>query len=189
MPESPERRLSLPQFKAISYAISNYEELNVLINHFVEGLCRAFKFKAASILLYDEREKRLCHVGSYGVSDAYLNKGAVVCDERQTVFFGGNPVFIDDLHQDPRVQYPREAIVEGITSMASFPIKCREATIGILRIYHHQAIRFHADDIDSIRVLGHLLGVVTENHGLKNFLDMVKGAMGSLPLRMLTDLE
>lgn len=188
MPESPERRLSLPQFKAISYAISNYEELNVLINHFVEGLCRAFKVKGASIMLYDEREKQLFHVGSYGVSEAYLNKGPVFYDEKQTAFCGGKPVFIDDLHRDPRVQYPSEAIVEGITSMASFPIKCREATIGVLRIYHSAVIRFHADDIDSIRVLGHLLGLVTENHGLKNFLDRVKSAMGSLPLRMLNGL-
>jgi transcriptional regulator with GAF, ATPase, and Fis domain len=188
MPESLERRLSLPQFKAISYAISNYEELNVLISHVVEGLCRAFKFKGASIMLYDEREKQLFHVGSYGVSEAYLNKGPVFCDEKQAVFSKGDAVFVDDLHHDPRVQYPKEALEEGITSMVSFPIKCREATIGIIRIYHSEAIRFHADDIDSIRVLCHLLGLVTENHGLKNFLDMVKGAMGSLPLRMLKGL-
>ncbi|MFH0730664.1 MAG: GAF domain-containing protein [Pseudomonadota bacterium] len=188
MPESPDRRLSLPQFKAISYAISNYEELNVLINHFVEGLCRAFKFKGASIMLYDDREKQLFHVGSYGVSEAYLNKGPIFCDEKQAVFSKKEAIFIDDLHQDPRVQYPKEAIEEGISSMVTFPIQCREATIGIIRIYHSEPIRFHADDIDSIRVLGHLLGLVTENQGLKNFLDMVKGAMGSLPLRMLKGL-
>jgi hypothetical protein len=72
--------------------------------------------------------------------------------------------------------------------MASFPIRCREATIGVLRIYHSAAIRLHSDDIDSIRVLSHLLGLVTENHGLKNFLDRVKSAMGSLPLRLLNGL-
>lgn len=189
MPESPERRLSLPQFKAISYAISNYEDLGVLINHVVEGLCRAFKFKGASIMLYDEREKQLFHVGSYGVSEAYLNKGPLFYDEKHAVFSNGEPLFIDDLLQDPRVQYPQAATVEGITSMASFPIKCRDANIGIIRIYHNSVIRLHPEDADSIRVLGHLLGLVTENHGLKNFLDMVKGAMCSLPLRLLKGLE
>jgi transcriptional regulator with GAF, ATPase, and Fis domain len=188
MPESPERRFFLPQFKAISYAISNYEDFNILIDHFVQGLCRAFKFRGASIMLYDEREKQLFHVGSHGISEEYLNKGPVFFDEKQTAFTKGEPFFVFDMKHDHRVQYPKEASDEGIASMASFPIKCREATVGILRVYHHEPIRFHPDDVDSISVLSHLLGLVIENNGLRNFLDMVKSAMGSLPLRMLTGL-
>lgn len=189
MSESPERRLYLKQFKSISFAISNYEDLNVLINHFVEGLCRAFKFKGASIMLYDEREKQLFHVASYGISDTYLNKGPVLWDEKQGAFTTGEPVFVDDMGHDSRVQYPNAAAGEGITSMASFPIKCRDANIGILRIYHKRTIRLHEEDIDSISVLGHHLGVVIEGNGLRNFLDMVKIAMGSLPLRMIKGLS
>lgn len=189
MAELPKRRLYLKQFKSISFAISNYEDLNVLINHFVEGLCRAFKFKGASIMLYDEREKQLFHVASHGISDGYLNKGPVFWDEKQCAFATGKPVFVDDMLHDSRVQYPDAAAGEGMMSMASFPIKCREANVGILRIYHKETIRLHDDDIDSISVLGHHLGVVIEGNGLRNFLDGVKIAMGSLPLRMIKGLE
>ena len=59
METTPERRFYLRQFKAISNAISIYEDLPVLFSHFVEGICRAFKLKGCSIMLYDEREKQL----------------------------------------------------------------------------------------------------------------------------------
>ena len=56
MTQEPPRRIDLRAFKTISRAISTYEDLNILIHHFVEGVARAFKVKGASILLYDEVE-------------------------------------------------------------------------------------------------------------------------------------
>jgi len=67
----------------------------------------------------------------------------------------------------------------------SIPIKCRGAIIGILRTYHDKVSIYHDEDIDSLCVLTGLLGIVIENNGLRNFLDQVKIALGSLPLRML----
>lgn len=188
METTPERKFYLRQFKAISNAISIYEDLPVLFNHFVEGLCRAFKIKGCSIMLYDDRERQLFHVSSYGISEAYLEKGPVFYDETQGAFVKGEPVFVDDLKSDIRVQYPAAGAEEGFTSMASFPIKCREATLGIMRLYHSDQVLLHADDIESILVLCRQLGVVIEYNGLKNFLDVLKIDMGNLPLRMLEGL-
>lgn len=188
METTPERKFYLRQFKAISNAISIYEDLPVLFNHFVEGLCRAFKIRGCSIMLYDERERQLFHVSSYGISEAYLEKGPVFYDETQGAFVKGEPVFVDDLESDPRVQYPAAGAEEGFTSMASFPIKCRESVLGIMRMYHSSRILLHADDVESILVVCRQLGMAVEYNGLKNFLDMLKSAMGSLPLRMLKGL-
>ena len=188
METTPERKFYLRQFKAISNAISIYEDLPVLFNHFVEGLCRAFKIKGCSILLYDDRERQLFHVSSYGISEAYLEKGPVFYDEAQGAFGKGEPVFVDDLKSDSRVQYPAAGAEEGFASMASFPIKCREATLGIMRMYHRDRILLHADDTEAILVLCRQLGVAVEYNGLKNFLDMLKSAMSNLPLRMLEGL-
>jgi GAF domain-containing protein len=188
MSEAIGRKLSLGQFKTISLAISNYEELGLLVRHFVDGMCRAFQLKGGSILLYDEREKQLFHMESCGISETYVYKGPLFWDEQGAASDREDPIFIDDLQGDGRVQYPAEAAAEGLTAMVSFPIRFQGATIGILRFYHDRAIRFHPDDMDSIRVLGHLLGLVIECHGLRNFLDGVKGAMGNLPLRMLQGL-
>jgi len=188
METSPERKFYLRQFKAISNAICNYEDLPVLFSHLVEGFCRAFKIKGCSLLLYDEQQKQLFHVSSYGISEAYLEKGPVFYDEAQCAFVKGEPVFVEDLKSDPRVQYPEAGLEEGFTSLASFPIKFRGTILGIIRLYHSDRIMLNADDVESILVLLRQLGLVIEYNGLKNFLEMVKGAMGSLPLRMLKGL-
>jgi len=47
---------------------------------------------------------------------------------------------------------------------------------------------YHEDDIDFLCVLCGLLGLVIENNGPRNFLDQVKVALGSLPVRMLQGL-
>jgi len=62
MDEKLDRRYYLKHFKAISHAISTYEDLNTLINHLAEGTSRAFKAKGCSIMLLDERENQLFHV-------------------------------------------------------------------------------------------------------------------------------
>lgn len=184
MQQEPQRRFYLPEFRAISRAISTYEDLNLLIDHFVEGITRAFKVKGASIMLYDELEDQLFRVSSFGISEGYLRKGPVFLQDQEDAFAKGEPVFVQDLEQDPRVQYPEAARSENIHAMLSFPIKCREHVVGILRIYHSEAIQLHSDDVDSVCALALHLGLVIEDNGLRNFVQLVAGAIDSLPPRM-----
>ncbi|MBF0117851.1 MAG: GAF domain-containing protein [Desulfobacterales bacterium] len=188
MSEVIERKFYLKEFKAISHAISSYEDLTLLINHIVEGLSRTFKLKGCCIMLFDEREKQLFHVGSHGISEAYIAKGPVVVDEKYSNFLKGESIFIEDLRNDPRVQYPEEALKENIISMVSLPIKYRNSVIGLVRLYHSSTIKLNEEDIDSILVLAQQLGLVIENNGLRNFLEEVKGGISRLPLHMLEGL-
>ncbi|KJS29620.1 MAG: phytochrome sensor protein [Desulfatitalea sp. BRH_c12] len=180
----PARRFDLKAFKAISRAISTYGDLKSLFGHFVEGIARSFKIKGASIMLYDEREGQLFRVGSYGISKSYLQKGPVFMSEQEEIFTRGVPVFIQNLQGDPRVQYPQAAESENIRAMLSFPIKSRNSVIGILRLYHDQPIDLHPEDVDSIAVLALHVGLAIEENGLRNFVQMVDGAMANLPPRM-----
>jgi GAF domain-containing protein len=184
MHQEPQRRFELREFKAISRAISTYEDVNVLITHFVEGITRAFKIKGASIMLYDEVDGQLFRFASHGVSEQYLNKGPIFLRPQDDALAQGEPVFIQDLQNDPRVQYPKEAQSENIRAMISFPIKSRSAVVGLLRLYHSRAIALHPDDIDSIGTLALHLGLVIEDNGLRNFLHMVDAAIHCLPPRM-----
>ncbi len=185
MPQKPNRRIRLQEFKAISHAISTYDDFSLMINHFIEAIIRAFKVKGCSLLLLDESENQLFHVRSQGVSEEYLKKGAIFVDDKYSSFVTGAPVFIEDLQNDPRIQYPDAAAKEGFVSMLSFPIKCREATVGLIRIYHDKSWALHEQDVDSFCVLAEHLGLVIENNGLKNFLDTIKAAIDGLPNRML----
>jgi len=188
MAETMERRFYLRHFKSISHAISTYEDLNLLIRHIAEGVSRTFKIKGCSVLLYDERERQLFIASSYGVSDRYLNKGPLVVDDKHSVIEVGKPVYIADMQSDPRVQYPKAAAQENIKSMMSVPIKCRNVVTGVLRMYSGEPMLLDEDDVDSLCVITEQLGVVIENNGLKNFLDGLKQAMESLPLRLLRGL-
>ena len=188
MGKAPERRIFLKEYKAISRAISTYEDFSLLTSHLAEGICMSFKVKACSLLLYDDREKQLFHVSSCGLSQRYLDKGTIVVDDKYSSFFSGKAIFVEDFQTDPHVQYPKAAAEEGLVSMLSVPIKIRTETIGILRIYNDEAWTIHDEDIESFCSLAEHLGLVIENNGLKNFLAQVKGSLASLPLRMLGDL-
>jgi transcriptional regulator with GAF, ATPase, and Fis domain len=188
MNQEPARRIFLREFRSISRAISTYEDFGVLVNHFAEGISKSFQVKGCSIMILDERDQQLYRVSSYGVSDRYLSKGPVFLYSEDAAFVEGKPVFIEDTQNDFRIQYPEDAAHEGIASMLSVPIKCRESVIGLIRIYHSEKWLLHDDDLDSFCVLAMHLGLVIENNGLRNFLEGVKHAMESLPPRMLSGL-
>jgi signal transduction protein with GAF and PtsI domain len=185
MTEKPVRKIFLREFKTISHAISTYDDFSLMINHFIEAIIRDFKVKGCSLLLLDENENQLFHVRSQGVSEEYLKKGAIFADNKYSSFVTGDPVFIEDLQNDPRIQYPEAAAKEGFVSMLTFPIKCHEAIVGLIRIYHDKPWVLHEDDVDSFLVLAEHLGLALEIKGLKNFLDTIKATVESLPKRML----
>jgi GAF domain-containing protein len=185
MAKKAERRFYLKEFKAISHAISTYEDFNLLIRHLAEGASRSFRAKGCSILLLDEREEQLFPVGSFGISDEYLQKGPVFADQKQTAIHTGKPVFVEDMQHDPRVQYPDAAAKEGIVSMQSVPIMSRGVPVGILRIYLSEPVQLDPEDVNALGVLTEQLGVVIENRGMRNFLEQVRMALEGLPLRLL----
>jgi len=186
--EQPPRKFGLKEFKAISRAISTYNDLNLLINHIAEGTSRTFKAKGCCIMLLDEREKQLFTVSSYGISEEYLEKGPLFVDDKHGAFAKNKPVFLKDIRTDPRVQYPEEAAKEGIVSMLSIPITIRDEPIGLIRLYHSESKEFHEEDIDTLGVMSSQLGVVIENNGLMNFVERIKLSMENLPSRMLEGL-
>ena len=185
MDQQLERKFYLRHFRAICHAISTYKDLNVLTKHLAEGTSRRFKAKGCSIMLLDEQDNQLYPVSSYGISEDYLNKGPVFLNEKHSALHRGEPVFVGDIKRNSHVQYPEAATKEGIVSMLSIPVKCRQAVIGVLRIYHQTPERIHAEDVESLCVMAELLGLVIENKGLKNFFEGVRASLESLPPRIL----
>lgn len=181
----PERKINLAQFRAISHAISTYEDVTLLSRHIVESIVRTFSIKASTVLVFDDREKQLYYMCSHGLSDEYLRKQPEYNEVQFQEFVTGKPVFFSDFANDPRVTHKEAIEKEGIVCMLSFPIKYRKHVVGLLKLYNNESWMIHEDDKDSITILSELFGLVIENNGLKNFLDEVRAVMGNLPLRML----
>ncbi len=180
----PEKKINLPQFRAISHAISTYEDVILLGRNLCESICRTFDIKAASVLVFDDREKELYYVCSEGLSEEYLTKQPIYIEGKFIEFTEGNPVFFKNFQSDERVQNSDAAKKEGIVSMLSFPIKYRNHVVGLLKLYNNEEWMIHSEDQNSITILSEQFGLVIENNGLKNFLDEVRAVMGNLPLRM-----
>ncbi|RLC32330.1 MAG: GAF domain-containing protein [Deltaproteobacteria bacterium] len=185
MTKDPVRIIHLQEFKTISHAISTYDDFSLMITHVIEAIIRTFNVRGCSLLLLDETENQLFHVRSQGVSEEYLKKGAIPVDNKYCAFITGEPILIEDLQNDPRIQYPEAAAREGFVSMFSFPIKARGATVGLIRIYHDKPWKLHKEDVDSFCVLAEHLGLVIELNGLKNFVDKIRAAVDGLPKRIL----
>jgi len=185
MSSKPQRRIKIKDFKRICRAIATYEDLDMLFRHLVEVISRAFKVKGCSLLLLDEYEKQLIRVSSYGISEAYLNKGPVFMDASESALIKCEPVFVKDMQKDPRIQYPQAAAREGIISLLSFPMICREKVIGVTRLYHSEYWALHEEDLDLLCVMHRFLAFVIDNNGLMNFLEQVKIEITKLPPRLL----
>lgn len=184
MTEQPEKKIHFREFKALSRAIASYNDLQVLANHLTERICRYFGIRGCSIMLFDEREKQLFRMSSYGISRSYLQKGPILADGRYTAFISGEPIFIKNFQNDRRIQYPEAAAREGLVSLLSVPIHYQGASIGCIRIYHDQVWELHDEDLESFCILADFLGLVIENNGLQNFLEQVKEAFRGLPERL-----
>lgn len=189
MSQGIERKFYLKEFKAISHAMSTYGDLNLLVHHLAEGTAKTFDAKGCCIMLFDDSENQLFVVSSYGISEDYLSKGPLFVDNKYCAFVKGEPVFIEDIGKDPRIQYPDAAAKEGIVSLLSIPILFHGESIGIIRIYHKELKRYNEDDVDALKILAEHLGLVIEYNGLRNFLDKIETAVDSLPVRMLKSLK
>ena len=185
MVKQSDRRFFLKQFRVICHAIASYGDITTLLRHLAEGTSRSCNAKGCSIMILDDNECRLVRVASFGISDEYLHKGPVVfTDDTHCALYTGKIVFVEDMQNDPRVQYPEAAKKEGIVSMLSIPIKSGEPIIGVLRLYCDEPRKPHDEDIETLAIMTELLGLAIDNNGMRNCLAQVQATMDGLPPRM-----
>lgn len=99
------------------------------------------------LLNLDSQELELS--AAYGLSEAYLAKGPVT---RQSIitdlYRQKRAIIIEDLANDPRIQYPQEAAREGLRMVLDLPLTFREHLAGILRVFFGDLRSFSSAEID-----------------------------------------
>jgi signal transduction histidine kinase len=134
-----------------------------VLKSIVESTAKGTGAKGCSILTLSPDATRLEHMVSYGLSDAYLGKGEIVVDETVKEMLAGTPVDINNVRNDPRVQYPEQATDEGIASLLSIPIRGMSGNIlGLLRLYTDKVTRFKKGEVDFLVSIADLGGIVLE---------------------------
>jgi signal transduction protein with GAF and PtsI domain len=152
-------RLFFETAQAILSARNLQETLDSLVQHTVAAL----EIKAGSLRLIDEQSNSLKQVASFGLSEAYLNKGALNADQSIPEVLDGKPVCIKDAFNDPRIQYPDAMRAEGINTVLSVPVVTGEKVIGVLRLYSAEAREYNVEDLEFISALAEMGGLAIVN--------------------------
>jgi GAF domain-containing protein len=140
----------------------------------VESIKTALNVKGCSLFLFNRKTNELELATSFGLSDEYINKGPVSALRSIAQSLEDGPVAIYDVMDDPRIQYPKEARKEGISSILSVPIVVGGNLIGAVRVYTSKPWEFTLDDVNFVQALAQIAG------GAINMARYVKGLKSSI---------
>src|SRR5688500_6491350 len=109
----------LTAVNSVAMILAEPRDLQKVLQRTVRVVCDVMHTKAASIRLIDTEKDELVIKAVYNLSDEYLAKGPVrhsKAEIDQTALGPDGFEFVRDMSTDPRVQYPQEAVREGIVS-------------------------------------------------------------------------
>ena len=177
-----EDRIDVETFKIVSKAIAASDNLEIMTHHLGQLLVAALQIKGCSLFVLNRTTKELEALASSGLSAAYLSKGPVMSDKSISSALNGTPVIIKDIAEDDRLQYPEEAIKEGIRAILSIPILFSGEPLGVLRLYHHEVWDITERDCESLLILAEHIGLSLQYTRLLNALRTINEAVTNLSL-------
>ena len=145
----------------------------------VEGVTHALNVKGCSLFLFSPMSHELKLAGSFGLSKEYLDKGPInSMHSIASSLKDGQPVAVYDVADDPRIQYPEEAVKEGISSMLSVPIIIGGRTTGCMRVYTSDPWEFSLEDVNFVQSVALLVGMALEmcriSQGYRDSIEILK---------------
>ncbi len=162
----------------VTRAISHSKDPEEVVLLTTESIKTALEVKGCAVFLINRKTEELEIAASYGLSEEYLNKGPISALKSIAASLEEGPVAIYDTSDDPRLQYPEAARKEGIASMLSVPIVCRNSVIGALRIYTEEQWEFTLDDVNFIQAMAQMTGMAIEmarcHKGMKESIEVLK---------------
>ena len=109
--------------------------------------------KACHFRVLSRDQRSLEHVASHGLSETFLGKGAVDAEKSVAEALKGHVVMVEDCADDPRIQFPKEHVDEGIVSLLTVPLSARGNVIGVMRLSTDRKRKFSEQELTSIKTL------------------------------------
>ncbi len=91
--------------------------------------------KGSTIRILEQGTFHLKLASAYGLTNAYLNSGAIDFGKSVTEIVAGDIIIINDFENDSRIQNLKAAKKEGVKSVIGLPFTVNDTTYSILRIY------------------------------------------------------
>jgi transcriptional regulator with GAF, ATPase, and Fis domain len=112
--------------------------------------------KGSTIRVLDQGTFDLKVLSSYGLSQEYLDSGAIDRGKSITEILRGDIIIINDFEADSRVEDPDAAEREGVKAVIGLPFTVNETTYSILRVYFPAKKVPTHEEIELLRSLGRL---------------------------------
>jgi hypothetical protein len=161
-------------FKAVTRAIAQSIDPPMMAGHLAQLLVGALELKGSAIFILNPDDDELEVLGSFGLSIEYMNKGPLLYAKSIRSTFEGKPVIIRDIESSDLLQYPEAARKEGIGAIVSLPIGHYGNTIGALRLYSETVWDITDKDVDSLLLLGEIIGLAMTYARLASAVQTVK---------------
>jgi len=146
----------------VTEAISQSKDPEDVFRLSVETLKTALGAKGCSLFLIDENTQELGLAASTGLSQEYISKGPVKHMGSIKSSLENGPLTIHNVAEDPRIQYPAEAVKEGIVSILSVPIKLHGRVEGIIRIYSSEPWDFALKDVNLLQAVAQIASMAID---------------------------
>jgi FixJ family two-component response regulator len=159
-----EKRYREDTFSELKTAISSTLNLKEVLDLIVQGVVKVMKVKGSTLSLLDKNREKLRVFAYDGLSRDYVDKGPLeVSKSIGDTVMSGKHVWVEDASTDPKVQYPVEAMREGIASILSVPLLVRNKVIGALRVYTSEPRQFSEEEIRFLYGFAEQVALAIEN--------------------------
>ncbi|QTA88729.1 GAF domain-containing protein [Desulfonema magnum] len=156
-------RMNTELFHDLAVNINSTLDVKKIMHIMSADIAETLGVKASSVRLLDEEKKTLELVASYGLSEAYLNKGPLFAEKGISEALRNRVVVVRDVATDEGVQYRKEKKAEGIVSILSVPINARDDVIGVMRFYSDVPREFTEADVMLTTAMAHQGGLAIQN--------------------------
>ncbi|MFN2285859.1 MAG: ATP-binding protein [Anaerolineae bacterium] len=150
---------------ASAKTVNSTLELQEVLDRLTHSTTEVMGVKACTIRLLEAGGHSLCLASTYGLRDAYFQKGCLLVDQNPLVreVLSGKVIAVDDIAMETRLQYPAEASAEGIHSILTAPLLGHSGPLGIIRVYCVQTHRFSEDDKEYLATVANHGSIAIEN--------------------------
>ena len=140
-------------------------DLETVLNRLVESTTRVLGCKGAAIRLLDPQRKQVAFAATYGLSDEYVERVPQDFTRARLdqATLAGEPLFVNDAAEDPRIWSQKRVKEEGIESMLSVPLAGKGGPLGVLRAYGGEGHKFSDDDAAFLELVAVHGSVAIEN--------------------------
>jgi len=149
MPSANNIEVYYNAFRDISKIVHSSTQLEEVLELVVWKASAVLNAKGANLRILNQKSGRLELNAVYGLSQEYLAQSRIAEKGLTMALYRDQKVvIIEDIAGDPRVQYPAEALKEGIVLMVDLPLRFRHGIVGIMRIFYTRRRCFSKEELD-----------------------------------------